>query len=65
MSQIYLNLTEISEDRQESLFEMKTRWKAFKTEYIHILTKQLELYQDFYQHYLYCFSRVYGILLFF
>lgn len=30
LSQIYLNLTEILEDRQESLFGMKTRWKALK-----------------------------------
>lgn len=30
ISQIYLNLTEISEDRQGSLFVMRTRQKTFK-----------------------------------
>lgn len=56
--QIYLNLTEISEDGQGSLFVMKTRWKRFKIVIIHNKANGIISDRDFYPHYLYCFNGV-------
>lgn len=66
ISQIYLNLTEISEDRQGSLFVMKTRWKTFKIG-IHSYSNKangVTSDRDFFIHIAFS-ALVYGILLFF